>query len=405
MRTPSLALHGWDWWQSIGSPRTVCAPMVDQSEKAFRMLCRELGTTLAYTPMMHARLFTEVPEYRRLHFDPEPSDTPLIGQLAGHDPEIVLKAARMIEDQVDAVDLNFGCPQGIARKGRYGAFLLDEPDVMVSLVSTLSRGLSVPVTAKLRLLPSRPASLDLLRRLEDAGASVLALHGRTRDQNKQYCGAADWGAIREAVDAVSIPVVANGGIASLADVEACLETTGAAAVMSSEALLENPALFCGNREPQSGAYLDQDELARRYLNMCAMHPPSKGAAMMRGHLFKILHGGLRSHPEVRDKLLLSRSLVEMRAVADELAAIGWEQPRFHTPDARPELSWYARHMPPPGAEAGQVHEPPLTREAAEAAALLKRQRKKNERKRRLKKRGSTRQRRRERDDTAAASVG
>ena len=219
-----MRLTGWDWWRSIGSPKYVCAPMVDQSELPFRLLCRELGTTLAYTPMMHARLFTEVPEYRRLHFDPEPTlDRPLVGQLAGHDPEVVLAAARLIEPQVDAVDLNFGCPQGIARKGRYGAFLLDEPDTMVALVSTLARELSVPVTAKLRLLPSRPASFELLKRLEDAGASVLALHGRTREQNKQYCGAADWEAIAEAVRVVSVPVIANGGIGTFADVEACLE--------------------------------------------------------------------------------------------------------------------------------------------------------------------------------------
>ena len=93
----------------------------------------------------------------------------------------VLEAAQMIEEHVDAIDLNFGCPQGIARKGRYGAFLLDEPDVMVSLVKTLADGLSIPVTAKLRLLPSRPASLELCKRLEGAGASVLTVHGRTRE--------------------------------------------------------------------------------------------------------------------------------------------------------------------------------------------------------------------------------
>ena len=122
----------------------------------------------------------------------------------------------MIEEHVDAIDLNFGCPQGIARKGRYGAFLLDEPDVMVSLVKTLADGLSIPVTAKLRLLPSRPASLELCKRLEDAGASVLTVHGRTREQNKQKSGSADWDAIATVVDALGVPVIANGGIATRA---------------------------------------------------------------------------------------------------------------------------------------------------------------------------------------------
>ena len=327
-------------------------------ELAFRKLCRELDTDLCYTPMLHARLFCEVPAYREAHFDADPSDEPVVAQLAGHDPAVVLQAARMIEPHVNAVDLNFGCPQGIARKGRYGAFLLDEPDVMVSLVETLASHLSVPVTAKLRLLPSRDESLVLCRRLADAGASAVTLHGRTRTQNKQHCGGADWDAIGEVVRALDVPVIANGGIATRTDVDACLEHTGAAAVMSSEALLENPALFCSNRHPATSACtraqgfqsrtrssppitasvffsrpcacsarllfgprdvwpdLDQHALARAYLGYAAAHPPTKGAGCVRGHLFKILHHGLRVHHHLRDELLLAQSLAQMSAVID-----------------------------------------------------------------------------------------
>ena len=326
--------------------------MVDQSERAFRLLCRELGTELCYTPMIHARLYNEVPTFRDLHFDPHPSDRPLIAQFAGHDPDTVLTAAQKVADQVDAVDLNFGCPQGIARKGRYGAFLLDEPDVMVALVRKLADELTVPVTVKLRLLPSRPASIELCQRLEEAGASVLCLHGRTRDQNKQYAGKADWAPIREVVSTLSIPVIANGGIATRADVDACVEYTGAAAVMSSEALLENPALFCSNVHPVTGEYLDQTALARRYLQICEEHPPAKGAAIVRGHLFKFLHNGLREHTDMRDELLLARTLPEMGSVVERMEAAGWTQPNFHAAAAgaaggeREEhagVSWYQRH--------------------------------------------------------------
>ena len=328
--------------------------MVDQSELAFRLLCRELGTGLAYTPMLHARLFNEVPTFRQVHFDAHETERPgVFAQFAGHDPLTVLEAARKIEDQVDAVDLNFGCPQGIARKGRYGAFLMDEPDVMVDLVSTLAEGLNVPVTAKLRLLPSRPAAIALCKRLEDAGASVVCLHGRTREQNKQYCGSADWDAISECVKALSIPVVANGGIATAGDVAACLEHTGAAAVMSSEALLENPALFCRNIHPETGEYLDQMTLAHRYLEICEMHPPGKGAAVVRGHLFKMLHNGLRQHTELRDELLLAHTLEEMRSVLRKMEVAGWDMPNFHLEaglqegqEEQLDLSWYRRYRNP-----------------------------------------------------------
>ena len=348
MRAPLGPLHGWDFWRSqLNSPTSVCAPMVDQSERAFRLLCRELGVGLCYTPMLHARLFKEVPAYRELHFDAheERQEGPVFAQLAGHDPATVLEAAQMIEEHVDAIDLNFGCPQGIARKGRYGAFLLDEPDVMVSLVKTLADGLSIPVTAKLRLLPSRPASLELCKRLEDAGASVLTVHGRTREQNKQKSGSADWDAIATVVDALGVPVIANGGIATRGDVDECLKHTGAAAVMSSEGLLENPALFCSNIHPVSGEYLDQTWMAKRYLEICRTHPPTKGAAMVRGHLFKFLHNGLRTHTDLRDELLLASSLDELDGVVNKLEDTGWEQPMFHAEGggSRLDLSWYRRH--------------------------------------------------------------
>ena len=349
MRGPAAGGHavGWDFWAKIGSPKYVAAPMVDQSELPFRLLCRQLGTQLTYTPMLHARLMLEYDSYRANHFDARADidEGPVFAQLAGHDPTTVLAAARHVEAHVDAVDLNFGCPQGIARKGRYGAFLLDEPDTMVAVVAELGRQLSVPVTAKTRMLPNLEETIQICKRLEDAGASVLCLHGRTRQQNKQLCGAANWDAIGEVVRQVGIPVIANGGISSADDVDRCLEHTGAAAVMSSEALLENPALFCRNVDPETGEYIDQTELALRYLRLCENHAPTKGAGMLRPHLFKFLHHGLKTHTHLRDELLVSNGVDELREVVHQLAACEWQQPAFHTPHYRAECAWYNRYRP------------------------------------------------------------
>ena len=90
---------GWDFWTQIGSPRYVAAPMVDQSELPFRLLCRQLGTELTYTPMLHARLMVENPYYRAQHFDAHADidEGPVFAQLAGHDPATVLDAARLVE--------------------------------------------------------------------------------------------------------------------------------------------------------------------------------------------------------------------------------------------------------------------------------------------------------------------
>jgi tRNA-dihydrouridine synthase 1 len=90
----------------------------------------------------------------------------------------------MIEDCVDAIDLNFGCPQGIAKRGNYGSFLLSSPDLIVSLISHLHQNLKVPVTAKIRILPDEAQTIQLVKRIELAGASLITVHGRTKEQKQ-----------------------------------------------------------------------------------------------------------------------------------------------------------------------------------------------------------------------------
>ena len=105
-------------------PMLVCAPMVDQSELPFRLLTRKYGANLTYTPMLHSRMMITQKTYKTENFKTCPEDRPLVAQICGDDPDVVLKAAQMLEGEVDAIDLNFGCPQGIAKRGHYGAFLL-----------------------------------------------------------------------------------------------------------------------------------------------------------------------------------------------------------------------------------------------------------------------------------------
>eukprot|EP00966_Prymnesium_polylepis_P146285 3378994-Prymnesium_polylepis.1 len=181
--------------------RRVAAPLVDYSERAFRLLCARFGAQLVYTPMLNARLVVEERRYAERHFDPHPSEADrLIVQLAGHDRDVLLAAARQCVPNVAGVDLNLGCPQEIARRGRYGAFLLEEePALAASLVAELSRALHVPVSVKVRLMPTMTRTLEVCRRLQDAGAASITVHGRTRRQTRQLdgCGAAVSPRLRE----------------------------------------------------------------------------------------------------------------------------------------------------------------------------------------------------------------
>ena len=350
------------WWRSIGSPKHVCAPMVDQSELAFRELSRRYGAGLCYTPMLHAGLAAGESgiQYLERQFTTRRGDWPLSAQFAGHDPSVVCTAAERTlalagdcADNIVALDLNLGCPQQIARRGRYGAWLWErDADAAVDVIRALRTHFATDervVTAKVRILPpgddqAVAETADRCLRLADAGASLICVHGRTREQNKQLSGAANWAsikAVRDALAARDVVTIANGGIGDLQDVSDAFEATGCDAVMSSEGLLANPALFVRNRDADD-AYVGARRLAREYLALAEDTGAETSDA--RGHLFKILHGGLTARVDLRTALSTASSLNEMRAVVDALDQAdpdGLLEARHDDPTDR--KSWYWRH--------------------------------------------------------------
>jgi tRNA-dihydrouridine synthase 1 len=289
--------------------------MVDASELAFRQLCRRYGVGLAYTPMLHAKIFASNEGYRRDSFTTLPTDRPLAAQFCADDPTEFVAAARLLQDRVDAVDLNLGCPQGIARKGHYGAFLQDEWDLIASIVRAGADGLAVPVWCKIRVFACRDKSVAYARMLEDAGCSLLAVHGRTRDQKGKFCLPADLGTIRAIKRAVSIPVIANGNVLCREDAERALEETEAEAVMSAFALLDNPALFMqpapGSRPPS------RLDLAREYLALAEKY--NTPMRMVRLHMFKFFRSRLDVNMDLNDKVAACKSIADFQAISSLLA--------------------------------------------------------------------------------------
>lgn len=259
--------------------------------------------------MLHSRIFTENEKYRKMEFTTCKEDRPLFVQFCANDPDILLEAAKVVESYCDYVDINLGCPQRIARRGNYGAFLMDNLSLVKALVEKLSVNLHVPVSCKIRIFPSLQYTIAYARMLEEAGCSLLAVHGRTRDEKDGKKFRADWNAIKAIKDAVRIPVLANGNIRHMGDVRSCLDHTGADGVLSAESLLENPALFSGFRtlewreddgEDSDDRGLDQAELVVEYLKLCEQYPvPWR---MVRSHVHKMLGDWFRIHPEVREEL-------------------------------------------------------------------------------------------------------
>ena len=277
-----LKLASWALWDAMKRPRFVCAPMVEQSELPFRMLCRKYGTTLAYTPMFHARLFIEDDSYRKEQFTTCPADRPLVVQFCANDADMFATAAAMVEGQCDAVDLNLGCPQGIAKKGHYGSFLMEDMELIYKLINTAHTNSNVPITAKMRVFEDDDKSLQYAKMLQDAGAQLITVHGRTRDNKGATATPADWNIIRKIKEHVGVPVISNGNIVSYQDGVRCLLETKADAVMSAEWLRRNPALFAG----EEAQYQDPLAMTLEYLDLCTEYPVPVG--FMRSHCFKFL---------------------------------------------------------------------------------------------------------------------
>ncbi|KAH8074405.1 hypothetical protein JL721_1965 [Aureococcus anophagefferens] len=236
----------WAWWRSLGAPRYVCAPMVDQSERAFRAVARRHGVGLCYSPMLVASALGDA-SYRAAYLDaPDARDRPLFVQVGGSGEAFVAAAARVARAAAAApVGVNLGCPQscwrrlrrvhgrGRRRRARRRRRRRRETD---------ARDLQDP-----RGAGGRAAVPDLRRRrayaarLAAAGASCVAVHARTREAKGR--GAADWAVVAAVVAAVDVPVIGNGDVRTRRDADALIAETGCAAVMSAEALLADPRLF------------------------------------------------------------------------------------------------------------------------------------------------------------------
>lgn len=244
---------------------------------------------------------------------------------------MLLRAAKLVEHRCDAVDINFGCPQGIARKGHYGSFLMEDWQLISKLISTLHENLTVPVTAKFRIFPDVAKTVAYAQMMEASGAQILTCHGRTRDMKGQFTGLADWEQIKAVKAAVSVPVFANGNILYRDDVDRCIEETGVDGVMSAEGNLSNPAIFMptDSEHPFPSALL----LATRYLDFVDGLKTITSGSALKGHMFRLLKPILDEHEDLR--LLIGKTgiMPEHRTSAYREALVAIAERVGHPPNS------------------------------------------------------------------------
>uniref|UniRef100_A0A8C9YPC9 tRNA-dihydrouridine synthase n=1 Tax=Sander lucioperca TaxID=283035 RepID=A0A8C9YPC9_SANLU len=228
-----------------GKVLKICAPMVRYSKLAFRSLVRKYNCDICFTPMIVAADFMRSVKARDSEFTTNESDRPLIVQFASHDAQTLADAACVVAPFSDGVDLNCGCPQRWAMSAGYGACLINKPELVKDMVRHIRNQVDNPnytASIKIRIHKDLRRTVDLCQKAESAGASWITVHGRTAEERHQPV---HYDAIKTIKDSVSIPVIANGDIKYLRDVESTHQLTGVDGVMAARGLLANPAMFTG----------------------------------------------------------------------------------------------------------------------------------------------------------------
>ncbi|MBO5485015.1 MAG: tRNA dihydrouridine synthase DusB [Lachnospiraceae bacterium] len=250
----------------------ILGPMAGVTDLPFRLLCKEQGADLVYTEMISAKGIYYNNKNTEQLWTIDEKEHPAVLQLFGSEPELMAEMAAKIENRnFDILDINMGCPVPKVVNNGEGSALMKNPRLAGEIVSAIVQKIKKPVTVKFRKGFAEDCcnAVDFAKRMEDCGASAIAVHGRTREQ--YYSGKADWEIIRQVKEAVGIPVIASGDIFTPQDALCCQEKTGCDGLMLARGVRGNPWLFHQIKTYQQTGVLEEKPGLNEVIEMILRH--------------------------------------------------------------------------------------------------------------------------------------
>ncbi len=297
----------------------ILAPMDGYSDWPFRSLCREFGSAMSYTEFVQVEriLSKSKGPSKKLYY--QDVERPVTFQLYGDDPNKILEAALRVQDWgPDIIDINMGCPAKSVSDRGAGVGMMKSPLKIARTFTKLSAKLKVPVTGKIRLGWERNKNYKLVARIvEECGGSLIAIHGRTKEQS--YTGNANWDAIAEVKSVVKIPVIGNGDVRRVEDIEKMKRYTGCEAVMIGRATLANPWIFSRLDREQVSPEQVKQTIHRHLAKSVEFYGDEDGQRLFRKYAVQYLLMKTLNR-ETRKEILKTRPSAEFLELLDQVYA-------------------------------------------------------------------------------------